>query len=188
MRYVLLYLVEHDGSIWVKWISSHPELHPIIQSEEFANLVCDRLYSWNDIEGRSNAFRLLLSLGNLGHTTSEVIWKRCSDIIHSIDIKKYVEIDARDVAIYNTPEGTLFNQQVIDDNSDYAADAKNVKRESKTYKYKDQLAELQLRKELAEKNRREGKLTDKQQKAVAAELQIEQVILTLVLNCVDIAF
>lgn len=34
----------------------------------------------------------------------------------------------------------------------------NMKRESKAYSYKDQLEELQLRREIEEKKRREGKI------------------------------
>lgn len=36
----------------------------------------------------------------------------------------------------------------------------NLKRESKAYSYKDQLEELQLRRELEEKNKREGKVKE----------------------------
>lgn len=57
----------------------------------------------------------------------------------------------------------------------------NLKRESKAYSYKDQLEELQLRRELEEKRRREGKhkevpLSAKQKEAIKAQMAKESAI------------
>lgn len=57
----------------------------------------------------------------------------------------------------------------------------NMKRESKVYSYKDQLEEMQLRRELEEKRRREGKtkepqFTAKQLEAIKNQRVKEQAI------------
>lgn len=57
----------------------------------------------------------------------------------------------------------------------------NLKRESKAYSYKDQLEELQLRRELEDKRRKEGKakevpLSAKQKEAIKAQLAKEDVV------------
>lgn len=58
---------------------------------------------------------------------------------------------------------------------------KNMKRESKVYSYKEQLEELQLRRELEEKRRKQGKLKEpeltlKQKEALRLQLEKESTI------------
>lgn len=68
----------------------------------------------------------------------------------------------------------------------------NLKRESKAYSYKEQLEELQLRRELEEKKRKEGKIkepqyTPKQLEAIKNQKTKEQAIrnkLTEVMNII----
>ncbi|KAM3961855.1 lethal (3) 80Fj [Aphomia sociella] len=80
---------------------------------------------------------------------------------------------------YLTPEGELYDKSSVPGNED--SKEMNLKRESKAYSYKDQLEELQLRRELEEKRRKEGKvkevpLSAKQKEAIKAQLAKESAI------------
>uniref|UniRef100_A0A1I8BXN9 TOG domain-containing protein n=1 Tax=Meloidogyne hapla TaxID=6305 RepID=A0A1I8BXN9_MELHA len=101
------------------------------------------------------------------------LWKKASDSFKSIDIQKYLNIEERQLKIYETAEGTLFNQEVIEKNADIIEIPKNIKRDYSFASYKEQLADLQLRKEIADKNRKAGILTEKQKKAVELEIKNE---------------
>ncbi|XP_072943447.1 stalled ribosome sensor GCN1 isoform X2 [Epargyreus clarus] len=79
-----------------------------------------------------------------------------------------------------TPPGHLYDKSVIPGNEEREKEM-NLKRESKAYSYKEQLEELQLRRELEEKQRKEGKVTEvpltaKQKEAVKAQLAKESAI------------
>lgn len=172
-------VVETKGGIWISWVSKS-EFGDLVHSDAFCDAVFQRILKFPNKDIRANVIRLLLSFhfknskgDDTGTFVSQKFWSRFSQELLSLDQQQYLEVTKDEAGIFRTPEGELYNQGVIEANSDLNLEAKNVKRENKAYSHKDQLAEIEIRKALAEKNRREGKLTDKQKKAVAAELKSE---------------
>lgn len=81
---------------------------------------------------------------------------------------------------YLTPDGELYDKSVIPNNDDIYQDLMK-KRENKVYTYKDQLEELQLRREIEEKKRKDGtwkppQLTPKQKEAIKNQTEKERTI------------
>lgn len=81
-----------------------------------------------------------------------------------------------------TPDGELYDKSVIP-NSDEIYSTSGLKRENKAYSYKEQIEELQLKREIEEKKRKEGKakpikLTLKQQEVIRNQTEKEQQIKT----------
>lgn len=79
-----------------------------------------------------------------------------------------------------TPDGELYDKSVIP-NADDIFNQTGMKRENKVYTYKEQLEELQLRREIEEKRRREGKskppqFTPKQKEAIKNQTDKESAI------------
>lgn len=82
--------------------------------------------------------------------------------------------------MFLTPDGELYDKSVIPNADDIYKDLSN-KRENKVYTYKEQLEEIQLRREIEEKKRKEGKwippqLTPKQQEAIKNQTDKEKAI------------
>ena len=81
---------------------------------------------------------------------------------------------------YLTPEGQLYDRTVLETSA--APDvARNMKRESRVYSYKEQMEELELIRELEEKKKREGKIKEpelnpKQKEAIRVQLEKESII------------
>lgn len=78
-----------------------------------------------------------------------------------------------------TPDGELYDKSVIPNQDEQQTG--QIKRENKAYSYKEQLEELQLRREIEEKKRKEGKLkapqlTPKQKEAIKNQTDKEMVI------------
>uniref|UniRef100_A0A6B2EHQ3 Putative translational activator gcn1 n=1 Tax=Phlebotomus kandelakii TaxID=1109342 RepID=A0A6B2EHQ3_9DIPT len=79
-----------------------------------------------------------------------------------------------------TPEGELYDKSVIP-NSEDIYQVSGMKRENKVYSYKEQVEELQLRREIEEKRRKEGKakpvqMTPKQKEAIKNQTDKENAI------------
>ncbi|OTF74341.1 GCN1-like protein [Euroglyphus maynei] len=105
-------------------------------------------------------------------------------IIHD-DINKHLtefkSITEDDFKIFKTPEGHLYNRSIVIE-AGGIQDDKNLKRESKLYSHKEQLAEIQLRKELEEKRKNQEpefdptKFSKKQKEIYSLEMAKEKKI------------
>lgn len=79
-----------------------------------------------------------------------------------------------------TPDGELYDKSVIPNTDDIYKDL-SKRRENKVYSYKEQLEEIQLRREIEEKKRKDGtwkppQLTPKQQDAIKNQTEKENAI------------
>lgn len=99
--------------------------------------------------------------------------------MQDLENPKICQISKDDYFTFLTPEGELYDKSVLPGDENSAE--MNLKRESKAYSYKDQLEELQLRRELEEKRKKEGKIkqpqyTPKQMEAIKNQKTKEQAI------------
>uniref|UniRef100_A0A2R5LKZ7 Putative translational activator gcn1 pediculus us corporis translational activator gcn1 n=1 Tax=Ornithodoros turicata TaxID=34597 RepID=A0A2R5LKZ7_9ACAR len=88
-------------------------------------------------------------------------------------------VTSRECAIMHTPAGVLYDQSVLESIIEATTETKNIKRESKAYSYKEQMEEIELKKELEKKGIKgtvEPQLTKKQKEAMEAQLEKEQAV------------
>jgi hypothetical protein len=93
--------------------------------------------------------------------------------------EELLKVTRDDYFTFLTREGELYDRSVLENSKEEAA--RNIKRESKAYSYKEQMEELQLIRELEEKRIREGKkkapeMTPKQKEAIRVQLEKESAI------------
>ncbi|XP_067121067.1 stalled ribosome sensor GCN1 [Centruroides vittatus] len=103
------------------------------------------------------------------------------EVTHLLGNPALVQLTKEEYNIFLTPDGQLYDNSVIENLKDTINIDKNIKRESKLYSYKEQLEELELRKELEEKKRAKGllkepELTKKQLEAKKIQLEKESII------------
>ncbi|KAL3270236.1 hypothetical protein HHI36_009292 [Cryptolaemus montrouzieri] len=122
------------------------------------------------------------ALANIVQINPEIILPPLiATVIKQLEDVRISQITKDDYFTFLTPEGELFDKSVLP--GDDAHIEINMKRESKAYSYKEQLEELQLRRELEEKKRKEGKIkppkfTQKQLEAINNQKSKEQAIRT----------
>ncbi|XP_059138605.1 stalled ribosome sensor GCN1-like isoform X2 [Physella acuta] len=82
-----------------------------------------------------------------------------------------------DYGIFLTPDGELYDKAILDSAMKSAAGDQNIRRENKLYSYADQMAELELRKEIEKKKglkpQEAPKLSKKQEEQLANQKQKE---------------
>ncbi|KAK0399046.1 hypothetical protein QR680_002880 [Steinernema hermaphroditum] len=169
--------VECDGSLWIRTLYRFRcGSEAFFSDEEFCQNLVEIVFATVQLDVKVNMIRLLIAEGDTSSFMNVTIWQKINTLLSAIDISDYYDIPENHYHIFNTPEGVLFNTAVIDENSEENVNAKNLRRDNKAYSYKEQQAEIQLRKELAEKKRAEGKLTKQQEKAIENELKRESEI------------
>ncbi|KAG5899951.1 hypothetical protein JTB14_002498 [Gonioctena quinquepunctata] len=77
-------------------------------------------------------------------------------VTKQLEDPKICQVSRDDYFTFLTPEGELYDKSVVPGAN--SNDEINLKRESKVYSYKDQIEELQLRRELDEKKKKDGKI------------------------------
>ncbi|TMS37800.1 hypothetical protein L596_004659 [Steinernema carpocapsae] len=166
-------VVEYDGSLWIRSLHRFCKSTNFFSDETFCRNFVGKVFDTERLEVKLNMISLLIAEGDTSALMNSEIWIRIRSLIGDMDTDEFYVIPEEHYHILETPEGTLYSTNVIDENSDENLDTKNVRRENKTYSIKEQQAELQLRKELAEKKRAEGKLSKKQEKAIEEQLKKE---------------
>ncbi|EFP03510.1 hypothetical protein CRE_14360 [Caenorhabditis remanei] len=158
-------LVEVDGSVWLRWVHEHRESKTWQASEVFRENAIQRVLQCKNRGVRNTALITLVALHD--ERLRADLWKHVESSIRELEVKDYGRITENEMAIYKCPEGQLYNTRVLD--FDEAAGIKGQKGTS----IEDQLAEIQLIRELAEKRRKEGKLSTKQKQVMDKELAAE---------------
>ncbi|KAK3760896.1 hypothetical protein RRG08_042111 [Elysia crispata] len=98
-----------------------------------------------------------------------------------LDQPSFLQVTHDDYGIFLTPDGELYDKAILDSAMKASAQNQNVRRENKLYSYADQMAELELRKEIEKKKGKEKqeppvKLSKKQEELLAAQKRRESEI------------
>ncbi|XP_049938173.1 eIF-2-alpha kinase activator GCN1 [Schistocerca serialis cubense] len=167
----------HSPELWLKilkYLKQDPKEFILLNKNKLRRLLIQDYTASPSLE---NCLRTVTRLSPAEMVPSVIEFS--SEYLNSSDI---LHVTKDEYFTYLTPEGELYDKSVIaGKDADDDLNIKNMKRESKAYSYKEQLEELQLRRELEEKKRREGKLkepelTPKQKEILRLQLEKESAI------------
>lgn len=159
-------LVEVDGSVWLRWVHEHRESKTWQASEVFRETAIQNVLQCKDRGVRNTALVTLIALHD--ERLRADLWKHVDASIKQLEVTDYGRITEQEISIYKCAEGQLYNTRVLD--FDEAAGIKGTKGTS----IQDQMAEIQLIRELAAKRQKEGKLSAKQKQVMEKELAAEK--------------
>ncbi|GBM59452.1 eIF-2-alpha kinase activator GCN1 [Araneus ventricosus] len=128
------------------------------------------------VQARLNSLKTLVRL-----QPKEIVPTVVTHAVTILQDTSFGQVTKEEYNIFITPEGQLYDKSVIENLKEDSKLTKNIKRESKLYSYKEQLEELELKKEIEAKKRAKGEikepeLTKKQLEAKNAQLEKESVI------------
>lgn len=167
-----------DARIWSKILHNRFKQNLFDQyiNENKELFVKTVLRDIEDVEVKSNAIKALVCL-----SPHDFIPVFISKAIHTLSHPDFKIITQMDYEIYLTPEGELYDKTVLEVHKNEHSNTKNIKKESKLYSYKEQMEEIELRKELEAKKKAKGKdsepqLTKKQLEVREQQLEKESLI------------
>lgn len=167
-------------NVWSKIVSKlkiNPESFLLSEEENLtAHLIEEETTIECVAKAKLNALKTLVLL--LPEVYVPVVVGKTVDILENISL---VQVTREEYQIFLTPEGELYDTSVIENLKEHTNSNKNIKRESKLYSYKEQLEEIELKKEIEAKKRAKGlvkepELTKKQLEAKKVQLEKEAVM------------
>ncbi|XP_057670075.1 eIF-2-alpha kinase activator GCN1 [Diorhabda carinulata] len=161
-------------NLWIKIIKHFKGKPKDLITQKASEFTKNLIKEYINTATNENALATLVSV-NAEVLAPEIIRK----VISCLEDPRICQISKDDYFTFLTPEGELYDKSVIPGNDSNTEI--NLKRESKVYSYKEQLEELQLRRELEEKKKKEGKIkppqyTPKQLEAIKNQKLKEQAI------------
>ncbi len=145
--------------------------------------------SFSQFQSQLSAIETLVGLNGSGAYLNRLVESSIQSLLEKPDLKG---VSKENVEIMSLPEGELYDKSLIESAvkliQEAALGSANQKKESKTYSYKEQLADAELRKELEKKKRKElenkrytideirTKMSKKQQEMLDAQIVRERAI------------